>query len=136
MFDFEACPKVVAIVGSRAFSRLDWVRTFVTKLPTNRIIVSGGALGVDTMARKCAVIHKHHYKPFHIEDFEWSLLGRSVGQFRNTQLVDYVKRWNGTVVIFADKLSNGLLTPGSQGVKNYCEKQGVPYTVFSPEIIR
>lgn len=128
--DFDNLPTVIAIVGSRDFDKIEWVEKFVAKLPGKKIIVSGGARGVDKAAKRAADFYGHHYKPFHVEDFEWELLGKGVGLFRNSQLIDYVRKYKGVVIIFANNV-NGVLTPGSKNVKDYCEKTNVPYTIYT-----
>ena len=129
--DFDSLPRVIAIVGSRrGFTRPEWVDLFVSKLPEKKIIVSGGAIGIDTLAKDAAKKHGHYYKPFHVEGFEWKLLGKRVGHFRNSQLIDYVKKYNGVVIIFATE-TDGKLSPGSKNVKEYCEEIGVPYTIYT-----
>jgi hypothetical protein len=45
----------VAIVGSRAHPNLETVRDYVETLPRRTIVISGGADGVDTMAREVAL---------------------------------------------------------------------------------
>lgn len=131
--DFDSLPKVVAIVGSRDFARIDWIDTFVQKLPEKKIIVSGGARGVDLAAKRAAEFYGHYYKGFHVEGFEWKILGKGVGHFRNSQLIDYVHKYKGVVVIFSNE-EDGVLTPGSKNVKEYCEKIGVPYTVYTHKV--
>jgi hypothetical protein len=128
--DFESLPIVIAIVGSRDFPNLAWIDRFVEKLPGTKIIVSGGARGVDRRAERAANREGHYYKGFHVEGFEWKLLGKGVGHFRNSQLVDYVNKYRGVVIIFAVE-EDGKLSPGSKNVKEYCEKIGVPYTIYT-----
>ena len=136
MFDFEALPQVVAIVGSREFTRLPWVQAFVERLKPNTIVVSGGARGVDTTAEISTLKRKREkndicFKPFPVEDFEWELLGKGVGHLRNELLVRWVKFFNGTVIIFAVLDSQGKLQGGSKNVKEWCEKLSVDNVVFS-----
>lgn len=44
----------IAIVGSRAHPNLELVRAYVRSLPAETVVISGGAKGVDTAARKAA----------------------------------------------------------------------------------
>lgn len=95
----------IAIVGSRDFPRLEWVRGFVDqilhealraygKLPAtldelpavtrNLVILSGGARGVDSTAVERARMHK-----IFVEEIpaEWDRLGKGAGMIRNTEIV-------------------------------------------------
>jgi hypothetical protein len=130
--DFSSLPKVIAVVGSRDYPRLDWVGGFIRRLPGKKLVVSGEADGVDLAAKKAALHYRHGYKPFKVENDEWELLGKSVGPTRNELLVRYVKRYEGYVVIFAN-VDNGVMTPGSTNVKSWCEKLHVPYTLYDQE---
>jgi len=44
----------LAIIGSRAYPRLDMVQAYVESLAPSIIVISGGALGVDTVAAQAA----------------------------------------------------------------------------------
>lgn len=44
----------IAVIGSREFQDLTQVFHFIEELPSGTTIVSGGARGVDTVARMCA----------------------------------------------------------------------------------
>lgn len=46
--------KKVAIVGTRTYPHLDRVRSYIATLPPDTIVVSGGALGVDSTADEAA----------------------------------------------------------------------------------
>jgi len=48
----------IAIVGSRGYHNLDTVTRYVRTLPDDTIIVSGGAVGVDTAAEEAATFQK------------------------------------------------------------------------------
>ena len=81
--------KYVAIVGSRNFSNLKQVREYVRSLPSDTIIVSGGAKGVDSTAeieaRKCG---------FEVISFlpDWTKHGKSAGFIRNELIISRADR--------------------------------------------
>lgn len=132
--NFDQLPKVIAIVGSRFFTRLDWVDTFVNRLPKGTIVVSGGAQGVDTQAKETAKKRGLRYKPFHIEGWEWEMLGKAVAAIRNEAIVRFVKRFRGRVFIFAMTVNGELEEKsGSLMVKELCEQLHVPFTIFGVE---
>jgi hypothetical protein len=90
----------VAIVGSRNFRDLKWVRSFVRSLPAGTVVVSGGARGVDrvaaTEAIKCGLC---------VDEYpaEWDRLGKSAGFARNQTIVDNCDELHA----FWDGQSNG-----------------------------
>jgi hypothetical protein len=93
----------IAIVGSRTFGdRIEdtkvrnAVKAYVASLPSDTVIVSGGASGVDTWAenaaRECG-LGVIVFKP------DWKLYGKSAGMIRNGQIIEaadsVVAFWNG-----------------------------------------
>lgn len=98
----------VAIVGTRAENMnhpTDYdkriraaVFAYVSRLPKDTVLVSGGASGVDTWAVNAA---KHYGLPKPIVHLpNWKEYGKSAGMIRNEWIVndaDYVVAfWNGT----------------------------------------
>ncbi len=47
-------PERVAIVGSRGWQNVAAIRSFVASLPDATVVISGGALGVDSIAEQAA----------------------------------------------------------------------------------
>ena len=90
----------LAIVGSRGFRNLELVRRFVRSLKPTTVVVSGGAVGVDSeaesAARQCGL--KTEVFPAH-----WSKYGKSAGPIRNRQIVHAVEG----LVAFWDSKSRG-----------------------------
>jgi predicted Rossmann fold nucleotide-binding protein DprA/Smf involved in DNA uptake len=89
----------VAIIGSRTFANLTKVRDYVNQLPSDTIVISGGARGVDTVAEttaKARGLQTIVYLP------DWRR-GKSAGMERNTQIVADADK----VVAFWDGNSNG-----------------------------
>lgn len=83
----------LAIVGSRNFNNYDEVCIGIIdtldlwKISINEInaIISGGANGVDTLAKKFA---KEFDIPFLVFEADWSKYGKSAGPKRNTLIVN------------------------------------------------
>jgi hypothetical protein len=114
-----------AIVGSRDYIDLDFVKQYVSRIPVRdektglvNIIVSGGAMGVDSVAENTARLAGLGiliFKP------DWIKHGRAAGPIRNQKIVDNCDRlaafWDGK----------------SKGTKNsieLAEKAGVPVEVY------
>lgn len=90
----------LAIVGSRNWYSPRRVREFVQALPLDTVIVSGGAVGVDSDAEQAARergMTVEVYKP------DWKKHDRAAGIIRNRQIVDAADK----VVAFWDGESRG-----------------------------
>jgi hypothetical protein len=78
----------VAIVGSRDFTDFEKLEQEILKrISVEKIekVVSGGAKGADTLAKKFAEKHKiplEEFKP------DWAKYGKGAGLMRNTQIVE------------------------------------------------
>lgn len=90
----------IAVVGSRNYSDLRQVQTFVKSLPAGTIIVSGGARGVDQAAEHAARLSGF---PTMIFPADWSGHGRRAGFLRNAEIVAAADK----VVAFWDGRSPG-----------------------------
>lgn len=93
----------VAIVGSREYADLDAVRTYVRDLVCYvgaRLIISGGARGVDRVAVATA---KQHGGMTKVYPADWQRHGKRAGFIRNQQIVHNADK----VVAFWDGKSNG-----------------------------
>lgn len=93
-------PKKVAIVGSRKFKNLSMVKDFVNALPIDTILVSGGALGVDSIAETAALERGMTTKIFKPG---WKTYGLAAGPIRNALIVEEADE----VVAFWDEESKG-----------------------------
>lgn len=99
---------IIAIIGSRTITNLNLEKY----LPDNITeIVSGGAKGVDTLAKEYAKKHKIQYKEFLPE---YNRYGRVAPLKRNDIIVDY----SDTVFAFWDGKSKG-----TEYVINLCKKR-------------
>lgn len=89
----------VAIVGSRDFPYLHMVRYYVSNLPRDTVVISGGARGVDQAAVEAAKIAKLETLVFMAD---WTT-GRGAGYARNVLLVKHADK----IVAFWDGKSKG-----------------------------
>ena len=92
----------VAIVGSRDYPTLWEVWQYVSSLPADTVVVSGGARGVDAQAEYAA--NECGLKT-EIYRAEWEKYGLSAGFKRNQQIVDAAD----SVVAFWDGVSRGTV---------------------------
>ena len=77
----------LAIVGSRTFHDYEILkRNIISVISINKIseIISGGAIGADTLAERFA--DEYHIKKTIIKP-EWNKYGRGAGLIRNTEIV-------------------------------------------------
>ncbi len=85
----------LAIVGSRDFDDYEFLKKMIQYHPCTKII-SGGARGADTLAKRYAVEHGIPLREF-IPD--WDTFGKSAGFRRNEQIVkacdELVVLWDG-----------------------------------------
>lgn len=81
----------IAIVGSRDFTNYTVIRKFILDYLDNLSnvteIVSGGARGVDSLARQFAEEFDIPIKEFCAD---WEAYGKSAGMRRNQEIVDYL----------------------------------------------
>lgn len=86
----------LAIVGSRDFDDYEFLKKIINYHLCTQII-SGGALGADTLAKRYAADHGIPFKEFLPN---WDIYGKSAGFIRNEQIVktcdELVAFWNGT----------------------------------------
>lgn len=108
----------IAVVGSREFPKLEWVKRLVAKLdPATDTVVSGGSMGPDRAAVHQAMHCKVGYKVY---PAEWDKYGRSAGVIRNELIV----KDSDVVVAFWDGKSKGTLNS-----INWAQKLKLPYVI-------
>ncbi|MBR4086715.1 MAG: DUF2493 domain-containing protein [Clostridia bacterium] len=106
---------IVAIIGSRDL----WVADFEKYLPEGvEEIVSGGARGIDTAARKYA-----QEKGIKLKEFlpDYATHGNRAPLLRNLEIIDY----SDLVLAFWDGSSRG-----TKFVIDQCKKRGKPCKIF------
>ena len=93
----------IGIVGSRTFNNYNLFEQVINKIvQENDIIVSGGAIGADSLAEMYAKIHKFEtiiFKP------EWEKYGKQAGFIRNSKIVEE----SDYIIAFWDGNSKGTL---------------------------
>lgn len=92
----------IAIVGSRNYKNLNAVTEYIKALPSDTIIVSGGARGVDIRAEIDARRRGLEVMVFYPE---WGKYGKSAGMIRNGKIVEECDQ----MVAFHDGQSKGTL---------------------------
>jgi len=92
----------IAVVGSRHYPSKEPIEKFIVGLPQDTVIISGGAIGVDTWAEEAARAAALTVKIFHAD---WDGLGRKAGPMRNAEIVKACEQ----VVAFWDGKSRGTL---------------------------
>lgn len=107
----------VAIVGSRNFNNLNLVEEYVNNLPESSVVVSGGAIGVDTAAVDAA--KKRGLKTVVFLP-QWEKYGKIAGILRNTRIVDFSDR----LVAFWDGKSTGTMDSIMKA-----KKRGIPVEI-------
>lgn len=90
----------IAIVGSRDFPNLDQVREYIRTLPSDTVVVSGGARGVDRTAEGEAT--KLGLTVLSIRP-DWDKYGKRAGFLRNEDIVRFAEK----LVAFWDGKSKG-----------------------------
>lgn len=107
----------VAIIGSRGFTNFD-LTPYLPRDITE--IVSGGAKGVDTVAKNYAAEHNIKYTEFLPE---YNKYGKRAPLVRNIDIIKY----SDLVLAFWDGTSRG-----TKFVIENCEKLGIAVKVFKP----
>ena len=87
----------IAIVGSRGYKDMKKVRDYISQLPLDSVIISGGAEGVDRQAvgwARALGMETEVFKP------EWHKYGNAAGVMRNSIIVGDCDRlvafWDGS----------------------------------------
>ena len=109
----------LAVVGSRTFNDYEYLKKILSWFSCKRII-SGGAQGADTLAKRYAAEHAIPFKEYLPN---WDLYGMSAGFIRNKLIVDDADE----LVAFHDGKSKGT----AHSIK-LAEEAGKPVHIFWP----
>jgi len=107
----------VAIVGSREFARMERVNECVALLPSDSVVISGNARGVDRAAEEAA--RQRGLKVISLPA-QWDKYGKSAGYRRNADIVKLADR----VIAFWDGISKGTLH-----TINLAKQKGIPVEI-------
>jgi len=110
----------VAIVGSRKYTNLRKVQTYIANLPKDTTVISGGAPGVDRIAEMAA---RRLGLKVVIYPAQWDVYGKMAGIIRNAQIVTECDR----LVAFWDNVSRG-----TRDSIDKARKAGKPVEVITP----
>lgn len=108
----------ILIAGSRGYPNRKAVREYVRTLAPDTIVITGGAVGVDTVAQQEALACDLTYLTY---TPNWKDYGRKAGPMRNRLMVADCDR----AVCFWDGESKGTLS-----TIRYAMKAGKPLVVF------
>ena len=90
-----------AIIGSRGFANYEMLNIVCEKLiRSTDTIVSGGAKGADSLAKRYAYEHQVNYIEF---PADWNQYGKRAGYIRNQEIIDN----SDFVIAFWDCISPG-----------------------------
>ena len=98
----------VAVAGSRSIKSIDFAEV---GLSDGDIVITGGAVGVDTVAERMAITAGHEVIRI-VPDYRQ--YGRAATHIRNRQIVDAADR----VVVFWDGVSKGSKSVIDYGLKH------------------
>jgi hypothetical protein len=116
---------IVGIVGSRDYNDYSNFVNILNDhlLETNQIvtkIISGGANGVDSLAKRYAIENKIQYEEFAAN---WQKYGKSAGPIRNTLIVENIDE------LIAFPLYNGR-SVGTNDTINKAKTRGLKVNIF------
>lgn len=97
------------VIGSRTFNDYELLKAkldhYLQNHRTDTVIVSGGANGADTLAKRYAAEHGCEYCEFLAD---WSKHGKAAGYIRNKKMHEYISHFDKrAVVAFWDGKSKG-----------------------------
>lgn len=108
-------PFCVAVIGSRGLS---WADLSAYIPPNATSLVSGGAMGIDTLAEEYA---KKHGLPIRVIRPNYSVFGKQAPLLRNRQIVEcadlVIAVWDGH-------------SPGTAYTVDYAHEKGVPVQLY------
>lgn len=117
--------KYVAVLGSRNYSNIPKIQKVIDKLPSDVVIVSGGASGADIEAENYARHLKHLWVMILTAD--WTTHGKRAGILRTQRLLLFIKEHHGRVICFWDGTSKGTAYTIGEA-----KRMMIPLTIYGP----
>ena len=114
--ELPASPHVL-ITGSRDWDDVETIREELAKLPSDAIIVHGGARGADLIAGS---IWKSRGGKVIETKADWERFGKAAGPIRNKQMLDEFP------LAYALAFRKGLSSKGTQHMVSLLRAKGVP----------
>jgi hypothetical protein len=112
--------ELVAVAGSRRWCDALVVQAYVAALPEDTVVVTGRAIGADTIAREAALARGLLVVDVPAAKQHWKRYGRSAGHRRNALIAVLADRlqafWDGS-------------SPGTRDVVDSFRRLGKPVTV-------
>lgn len=108
---------IVAIVGSRDWTHREVIRRYINNMPSDTVIVTGGARGVDQIAEELA---EEAGLTVIVFEPDWDRFGKRAGLIRNSQIVAasnvLVAFWDGKSRGTRDSINKALEAKNIQKV--------------------
>lgn len=112
----------VIICGDRHWKNRDIVFQFVRKLPSNSLVIAGGATGADSLAAEAAQYFGLRCQVF---PADWNQYGRLAGPIRNRQMLNEGNA--NLVVAFHADLAN---SKGTKDMVRAAQQKGVKVMLY------
>lgn len=84
-------------------------------------VVSGCAIGVDTLGEQWARDECIPIKPFPVTKAQWKKYGNAAGHLRNEKMAEYVEPDGGCIIIWTGLPSS----PGSKNMRDIAKRKGL-----------
>ena len=111
------------VYGSRTWPDRTVIREFIASLPSDAVVIHGGADGADSIAGQAAEMRGLQVVVYRAL---WFAHGRAAGPIRNQRMVEA----NPTI---ARGYRRGFRSPGTDDISRRLLKAGIPVKVFNED---
>mgnify|MGYP001560572228 CR=1 FL=1 len=108
------------VYGSRTWTDRTVIREFIASLPSDAVVIHGGADGADSIAGQAAEMRGLQVVVYRAL---WFAHGRAAGPIRNQRMID-----EGQPTI-ARGYRRGFNSPGTDDMTRRLERAGIPHNV-------